>query len=640
MKLWQVAVLGLPLVALAACGEVSFAQKVSPAKQFKDYKAENAKNAAVLGIGEPVSSRQMKADATVSVKGIYDIEQVMTKLAGTYNVAVRWGNGVRKGKRKDIIITNLGFNEARAYVEDVFDVQVIREGDRRLLVLPSASEPRLKSFKPGDNVSLSEALRGLADQCGYNLVITENKDQIANTRVSTSMKDVTCYDAFEALLNPYNMSLIQDGDYFTIGGLPQRQWNVPLLEPVRAEELEVTYTSDFTSASDSSGGSNSQNAGGSNKVTIKSERDLWKEMKENLEALIASNCPKVDGESDQMDQNQSQQGGANVNLLPPPTLTTLPQNQSVATSSASSTGISSGGDSDTTNRCGYVRINSTVGLVQMRAPLSVLNEADDIINRVQDIANRRIMLEARVLAVTKYRGFDQAGSLKLNKGDGYAGSSGSSTSITSALAGKLLGLQEAGGFLAVQTQSLDAIVRMLEEYGTTYELMHPMLELMDRQRATLIDGRNERYFVREIESQTSDTGQITRNLKATEKMQFVGLQFAASAQISGDENPHTIALQIPMTSVVKYADLKQVFDNEEIVDQIPVASTRLIDQKVRVRDGEIKVIGGLTKTIAVDRESGQPLLREVPAFGKLLGDETVSFEEVEFVVLLQVRKLL
>ena len=71
----------------------------------------------------------------------------------------------------------------------------------------------------------------------------------------------------------------------------------------------------------------------------------------------------------------------------------------------------------------------------------------------------------------------------------------------------------------------------------------------------------------------------------------------------------------------------------------PVANTRLIDQKVRVRDGEIKVIGGLTKTIAIDTESGVPLIRDIPALGKLANEEAVQYENVEFVILLQVRRL-
>ena len=71
----------------------------------------------------------------------------------------------------------------------------------------------------------------------------------------------------------------------------------------------------------------------------------------------------------------------------------------------------------------------------------------------------------------------------------------------------------------------------------------------------------------------------------------------------------------------------------------PIANTRLIDQKVRIRDGEIKVIGGLTKTVAVDSESGVPLIRDIPALGKLANEEGITFEEVEFVVLLQVKRL-
>ena len=73
--------------------------------------------------------------------------------------------------------------------------------------------------------------------------------------------------------------------------------------------------------------------------------------------------------------------------------------------------------------------------------------------------------------------------------------------------------------------------------------------------------------------------------------------------------------------------------------EVPVVTTRVIDQKVRIRDGEVKVIGGLTRTIAVDKESGVPLLRNVPMAGKLLNDEDITYENVEFIVLLQVKRL-
>ena len=634
---------------LSSCGEISYAQRNSPANSYKDYRAENAGKASVLGIGEPISTRQMRANATFTLKGQYSVDDVLQKMATTYNVAIRWGNGVRRGKRTDVVINNLAFDEARAYIEDVFDIQIIREGDRRLLVLPSASEPRVAKFNPGENVSLGQALRGLADQCGYNLVINENKDKIANARVTTNLRDVTCYDAFEALLNPQGLSLVSNGDYFTIGGMPQRQWNVGLDEPVRAEDLEVTYTSDFTSASggsssssssssgsgDSSGGG-SQSAGGSNRVTVKSQRDLWKELQDNLQALIDNHCPDKD-----VAPNSGSSNGDSA-LLPPPTnLTTTTQNQSTGGSSSSNTDGPAGSVGTADNpSCGYVRINRAVGLVQMRAPKAVLNEADDIIGRVEDIASRRLYLEARVLAVSRTRGFEQGASLKLGKGQVYGGYQPTNASITSQLVGQLLNVTQGGGYAAVKNQSIDAALRLLENYGTTYELMHPQLELMDRQRATLIDGRNEQYFIPEPETTVDANGGSITNTKYEQRSQFVGLQFTASAQISNGEDPHTVTLQIPIVSIDKTVTLKQTINNQDYSTDVPVASTRLIDEKVRVRDGEIKVIGGLTKTIAIDKEAGQPLLREIPAVGKLLNDENVSYEEVEFVVLLQVRRLL
>jgi hypothetical protein len=643
LKKWLA--IGLMGTVLAGCGDTSFTQKNSPADAYKDYRAQNLNSAAVLGMGEPISKRQMASNATFSMNGNFDAEQVIQRLAGTYNVAIRWGNGVRKVKRQDVVMNNLSFEEARSYVEDVFDVQVIKEGERRLLVLPSASEIRLKTFNPGDNVSLASAVKGLAEQCGYNLVVNENKDALASTMVSTNLKDVTCFDAFEALLNPQGMSLVNTGDYYTIGGLPQRQWSVSLDEPERTEEVEVSYSSDITSSGGGEeGGGSFTSAGGKNKVKVSSKRNLWKELQTDLQNLLDNTCGNTEGAGGLTSAPIRQ-----ATLLPPPTVvggtgdnTLITQNSAQANNAPVPAPIAE------EPACGYVRINQTVGLVQMRAPKSVLEEADNIIRRVEDIAGRRLMLESRVLAVSRTRGYDQRGAIRGGAGDrkdNTAVSGGFGGSITAALTRELATFSNAsiagsvitpGGF-SIANNNLEAVVGLIEKYGTTYELMHPMMELMDRQRSTLIDGRNEKYFVIESDSTTGTSTTTTKSL--SERSQFIGLQFSAAAQIAEDGDPHTVSVQIPITSLVKNIDIPDPNDPTRNSGQAPVASTRLIDQKVRIRDGEIKVIGGLTKTIAVDTESGVPVVREVPGFGKLANNENISYENVEFVVLLQVRRL-
>lgn len=647
-SLWLLLMAG---TMLASCNAVSYTQRNNPADAYKDYKDNG--NAAVLGVGQPITQRQQAANATLSQSGQYDLDQIMQRVAGTYNLAVRWGNGVRKDHREQVMMNNLTFDEARNYLEDVYDIQIIREGERRLLIMPSAAEPRIENFTSGGTISLAQAVRGLAEQCNFNLMINENKDKLQNTQVSTNLKDITCHDAFDALLNPHGMSLEDKGDYITIAGLPQRQWTLNLYEPQRSEEVEVNYSSEISGDSDSG----SQSAGGTNKVTIKYERDLWKDLKSDLDALIDSNCEDNASISGGSAGSMVSAPSAAPVLLPPPSSGGTGDTRLISGSTPppmpgfSAAPAASTGSSGETN-CGYVQINANVGLVQMRAPQPVLDEANDIIQRVEEVANRRLLLEARVIAVSRKRGFDQNNRLRfggrLNDKDikseettgGFAGSGSISSALSSALqnfSGNISGQSVNLGGVFVRSDNLEAIIGALEQFGTTYELMHPTMELMDRQRATLIDGKNEKYFV--VKTETTTGTATTSSQDVEERTQFLGMQFSATAQVSDNPSePSTISLQIPITSLASTVNIPGSTSGS-IAGVAPIANTRLIDQKIRIRDGEVKVIGGLTRTLAVDTESGVPILRDIPVAGKLLNNQNISYENVEFVVLLQVRRL-
>lgn len=639
---------------LAGCNNLTVAQRESPVNQFKDYRPESGQRASVIGVGEPISARQAAANATLTLSGQYDLNEVLGRVAGTYNLAVRWGNGVRRDNRKDVVIKNLTFDEARNYIEDVYEVQIIKEGERRLLILPSATAPRLTEFAPGVNVTLAQALRGLAEQCNSNLIVNENKDRLSSIRITTRLRDLTCYEAYEALLTPHGLSIIDHGDYLTVGGLPQRQWTVSLFEPVRSEEVQVSYSSDFSAGSsggESDSGSSGMTAGGSNKVTIKYERDLWKDMQTDLEKLVENSCTSRTGSSADTGSAPTASPAAQAALLPPPQGSGSPDSALMAQGQGSGGSADQGTDmADAPEAaCGYVRVNPAVGLVQMQAPQAVLDEANEIIQRTENIANRRIMLEARVLAVSRNRNFDQKGSLtgananpdQDSIGFGTTGSIASTLSSILSRQGMIKTGTASGdavlGGIRFANNNIDAVMGLLERYTTTYQLMHPVMELMDRQRATLIDGTNEKYF---IVRNTTTTGTATSSASdVEERSQFLGLQFSASAQISEDPSePHTISLQIPITSSDRSVRVPGGVSGTD-AGLAPIANTRLIDQKVRIRDGEIKAIGGLTTTVATDAESGLPVFRDLPMIGKLANEENIRYRQVEFVILLQVRRL-
>lgn len=615
--------LGIALLALTvtACGEVSEVQKKSPSNAFKDY--ENMAT-AVIGVGEPISKRQMKANATIKMDGSLTLENVIRRVAAAYNVAVRWDNGVRKNMRRKVLVSDLTFDEVRSYLEDVYEIQIVREGERRLLILPSADEPRIKEFAPGVNVRLSQAIRGLAKECGMNLVISENKKILAETLVTTSLRDVTCRDAMSSLLVPHGLSLVDAGDYFTIGGYPTREWTLDLYEMELSETKSISYQSEFSGG----GEENESSSGGEVKIEITNERDIWEELEDNLSALVDKSC----------DESEAQAESVAPILAPPgDTGGFVMAGDETANASSSSSNKDKG-----SFVCGYVRVNRSVGIVQMRAPVPVLEQADEIIQRVQDIASRRLLIEARVIAVTKNRGFQQGANFtsdpahdeftQLNLGHK---ANLDETLDFGSIAARLTALtaSDGGGFITAQSNSLALVAKLAEQFGTTYQLMSPTMEVMDRQRAVLVDGRNEKYFIIEEDTETTEVGTST-TVTATERTQFVGLQFSVAAQVAEGNTPHTIDIQVPMLEISRYVTVPDGSGS-----QVPVVTSRIIDQKVRVRDGEIKVIGGLNRTIAVDRESGVPLLRGIPVAGKLFNEEDVSYEDVEFIVLLQARRV-
>lgn len=620
-------------LVLAACsGPQTYTQKESPANAFKDHKGLEK---SVIGVGKTITERKSAANATISFQRKYSLDKAITKFANKYNLSVEWDEDVNRFAEKRLTAKSQSFNEARSYLEDVFVVSIIRERDRAIKIMVPATVNKLETFNPGPNVSLSEAVNGLAGLCGINLVIADYKAILVSEKITTNLKDISCNQAFEAVLDPFGLSLKSRGSHYTIAGLPYKEWTLNLHEQKREESQKVNYSSEFSGGDKNKGGS--YISGGSSSTASTYSRNLWSSLEKDLKELLDQAC-----------KNSQNMGYEPTSLRSPQATETF--------SEGSLTPAAPVKTSSRERPCGYVRVNADIGSVQMQAPRRVIEKADDMIATLEDVASRRLLVEARVLAVSKTRAFDRGADVNISgnvgKTDFSLGFNPTKTLSTgSSVAGTLSNLLTnsdgtlSGGGLGLKAGDLDAVVRYVESFGTTYQLMKPTLEVMDRQRSTLIDGRNEKYFVRTASVDNSgDTPVVTT--EAEEKIQFIGIQFSVSAQVAEEKGDlHTVALQIPITEVERYITLENRAGVDEaknpiiLKDLIPVATTRVIDQKVRLRDGQIKVIGGLTKRIAVDKETGVPILKDVPVAGNAFSEESVTYEDVEFVVLLQVKLL-
>ena len=66
-----------------------------------------------------------------------------------------------------------------------------------------------------------------------------------------------------------------------------------------------------------------------------------------------------------------------------------------------------------------------------------------------------------------------------------------------------------------------------------------------------------------------------------------------------------------------------------------ITSKRTIDTTVLVDDGEVIILGGLTRDKISKNRSGVPILEKLPGLGKIFSSETKSYEKQNLLVFLR-----
>ncbi|ADE12818.1 secretin N-terminal domain-containing protein [Sideroxydans lithotrophicus] len=197
---------------------------------------------------------------------------------------------------------------------------------------------------------------------------------------------------------------------------------------------------------------------------------------------------------------------------------------------------------------------------------------------------------------------------------------------SSAVAGSLFGL-------AFQTSNFAALLNFLETQGNVHVLSSPRIATLNNQKAVLKVGTDE-FFVTEVTGGTQATTAIA-GTSPTVKVQpfFSGIALDVTPVI--DENNEIILHVHPsvstVTTVNKTVDLGTSNGVSNIFN-LPLASSSVseTDSIVRARDGQIVAIGGLMRQAEVNDDSGLPGLPK-----SIFGQTSKHTEKRELVILLK-----
>ena len=304
-----------------------------------------------------------------------------------------------------------------------------------------------------------------------------------------------------------------------------------------------------------------------------------------------------------------------------------------------------------------VVINPSSGVVLVRALPNELRSVEKYLKATQLIAERQVMLEAKIIDVTLSEDFQSGvnwGAFKSgpNSRSGIGvvqpdatigvgsttqiiGQAASPTlAVTPGLLGSIAASALSKGFigLAFQTSNFAALLNFLETQGRVSVLSSPRIATLNNQKAVLKVGTDELFVTNITSSTTTTTTGSVSSPSVTLQPYFSGISLDVTPQIDEDGN---IILHVhPAVSTV--AEKEKVIDLGSLgIYKLPLAASSIneTDSIVRVQDGNIVAIGGLMRQ---EQSSGNSQLPGSSGFiANALGQRSAGSSKRELVILIK-----
>jgi len=449
-----------------------------------------------------------------------------------------------------------------------------------------------------NNTPANQVFTAIVSGTRYSIVVPGD----VSGYITLHLKDVTVFEALEAIREVYGYEYKVDGSRIYIQGISMqtRIYQVNYLTGQRSgtSSLRVASSSiaDSSSSGSTPGAAPTQGAAktlDSSRVSMTSNSDFWEELSKSLTAIVGN------------------------------------------------------------ERGRSVVISPMSGVIVVRAMPDELRNVALYLKASQISIERQVILEAKIIEVSLIdslqtgvnwgsftndgNNFTSAGQLGAGgalaptvggvpstlTGSAISGIPGSSLSGASGNPGSMFGL-------AFQSSNFAALLNFLESQGSVHVLSSPRIATLNNQKAVLKVGTDE-FFVTGITTTTTAVG-TTATTTPTVTLQpfFSGISLDVTPRI--DANNDIILHVHPSVGQVTTVNKILNLGASTGTYTLPLASSSVseTDSIVRARDGQIVAIGGLMRQATIEAESGLPGLAK-----SIFGQTSKTTEKRELVILIK-----
>lgn len=271
--------------------------------------------------------------------------------------------------------------------------------------------------------------------------------------------------------------------------------------------------------------------------------------------------------------------------------------------------------------------NPESGVITVRATSRQHDKVQEFLDRVMNNARRQVLIEATIVEVNLSDNYQQGIDWSNTGSTGFSLTRATNTAnVTSTADPYGLVYRNSG-------RGITALVDMLRGFGTTKVLSSPKLTVMNNQTATLKVSEDFVYFNVKQDIATSINTNPVKTTTTTPQSVSIGFFMSLTAQVSDDD---VVTLNV-RPSISSISALKQDPnpDLAGIENKIPQIRTREIESMMRVRSGDIAVLGGLMED-RIDNKSGRfPGVGDIPVLGEVFTTRNNASSKSELVILLR-----
>jgi len=391
-----------------------------------------------------------------------------------------------------------------------------------------------------------------------------------------------------------------------------QNYSIDFLNLVRSSESTVNVATDVlalaNSASGEGGGGGSSGSGGgsggggssglstgsTSSITSKAEDDFWESLKIGISQILTYQPAG---------RTSSSSNGAGVPGQPQP----QPQ----------------GG---TQQQDAKFVLNRQAGILSVSATQKQHEIIAEFLRRLRANASAQVLIEAKIVEVSLDDEFKSGISWDALKGN-------TSLDVTypgTFDAGNVTTIRLGDGNFGI---NLDAALQLMERFGTTRTLSSPRLHAINNQQAVLTFAENRIFFEVNVEREDSQVVdgvlvQGSTSVTSTRRSVPIGIILNIMPSIDLKNNEVTLAVRPtlsrqvstvsdPGSALVNQLILQSDPTAEGFTNEVPVVEVRELDSILKLKSGQVMVIGGLMEQTASNEDTGVPYLSSLPWFGNL-----------------------